>query len=135
LSPADLTLCAKGLSACGQSDEALRAVTEGVDIAKRTGEYLYLPQAMRVQAGLERLCGHAQTPETESGLLEDLNLARVHDQSLFELQIAVSIAKLRGDEDRRLEASDVLSPIYARFTEGYDTPVLKEAAALLLELP
>jgi predicted ATPase len=46
----------------------------------------------------------------------------------------VSLAKLRGDQGRRAEARDLLIPIYGWFTEGFDTPDLKEARALLDEL-
>jgi predicted ATPase len=38
---------------------------------------------------------------------------------------------LRGDQGRRAEARDLLAPIYGWFTEGFDTPDLKEAKALL----
>jgi predicted ATPase len=43
----------------------------------------------------------------------------------------VSLAQLRRDQGRHAEASDLLAPIYAWFTEGFDTPDLKEAKALL----
>jgi predicted ATPase len=35
---------------------------------------------------------------------------------------------------KRTEARDLLAPIYGWFTEGFDTPDLKEAKALLAEL-
>jgi predicted ATPase len=43
-------------------------------------------------------------------------------------------ARLRRDHARRAEARDLLAPIYGWFTEGFDTPDLKEAKALLDEL-
>jgi hypothetical protein len=38
------------------------------------------------------------------------------------------------DQGKRIEAHDVLAPIYGWFTEGFDTPVLQDAKALLDEL-
>jgi len=38
------------------------------------------------------------------------------------------------DQGRHTEAGDLLAPIYNWFTEGFDTPDLKEAKALLEEL-
>ena len=38
------------------------------------------------------------------------------------------------NQGKRTEARDLLTPIYGWFTEGFDTPVLKEAKALLDEL-
>jgi hypothetical protein len=34
------------------------------------------------------------------------------------------------DQGKRAEARDLLAPVYNWFTEGFDTPVLKEARAL-----
>jgi predicted ATPase len=35
------------------------------------------------------------------------------------------------EQGRRAEARDLLAPVYGWFTEGFDTPDLKEAKALL----
>jgi predicted ATPase len=46
----------------------------------------------------------------------------------------VSFARLRRDQGRGAEARDLLAPVYGSFTEGFDTPDLKEAKVLLDEL-
>jgi len=46
----------------------------------------------------------------------------------------MSLARLRRDQGRRGEARNFLAPVYGWFTEGFDTPDLKEAKALLDEL-
>ena len=46
----------------------------------------------------------------------------------------VSLARLRREQGRRAEARDLLAPVYGWFTEGFATPDLKEAKALLDEL-
>jgi len=53
---------------------------------------------------------------------------------MWELRAAVSLARLRQDQGRRAEARDLLAPVYGWFTEGFDTPDLKDAKALLDEL-
>jgi ABC-type transport system substrate-binding protein len=40
----------------------------------------------------------------------------------------------RRDQGRHAEARDLLAPVYGWFTEGFDTPDLKGAKALLDEL-
>ena len=42
--------------------------------------------------------------------------------------------RLRRDQGRRAEARDLLAPLYGWFTEGFDTPDLKDAEVLLDEL-
>ena len=43
----------------------------------------------------------------------------------------MSLARLRRDQGRPAEARDLLAPIYRWFTEGFQTPDLKNAKALL----
>jgi hypothetical protein len=50
------------------------------------------------------------------------------------LRAALDLARLRRDQGKRTEGGDLLAPIYGWFTEGFDTPVLKDAKALLDEL-
>jgi hypothetical protein len=45
-----------------------------------------------------------------------------------------SLARLWHDQAKRTEAHDLLAPIYSWFTEGFDTPVLQDAKALLARL-
>ena len=46
----------------------------------------------------------------------------------------MSLARLRFDQGRHAEARDLLAPVYGWFTEGFGTPDLKEAKALLDDL-
>ena len=52
----------------------------------------------------------------------------------LELRAAISLARLWSEQSRRVEARDLLAPIYDWFTEGFDTADLKMARALLDEL-
>ena len=46
----------------------------------------------------------------------------------------MSLSRLRQQQGKRTEASNLLAPIYGWFTEGFDTADLQEAKALLEEL-
>ena len=50
---------------------------------------------------------------------------------LWQLRAATDLARLWRDQGRRGEAHALLSPLYNWFTEGLDTPALKDAKALL----
>ena len=53
----------------------------------------------------------------------------------MKLRAATSLARLWRDQGKPTEARDLLAPVYGWFTEGFDTPVLQEAKALLDDLP
>ena len=63
-----------------------------------------------------------------------MSIAVGQEAKLWELRAAVSLARPRRDQGRRAEAHDLLAPVYYWFTEGFDTPDLKESRALLGEL-
>jgi predicted ATPase len=46
----------------------------------------------------------------------------------------MSMARLWRDQGKRQQARDLLAPVYGWFTEGFGTPDLKEAKALLDQL-
>jgi predicted ATPase len=70
----------------------------------------------------------------EDSFGEALAVARRQSSKLFELRAATSLARLRRAEGKRTEARDLLALIYGWFTEGFDTPVLQDAKALLDQL-
>jgi predicted ATPase len=47
------------------------------------------------------------------------------------LRAAASLARLRRNQGRHTEARDLLAPVCSWFTEGFATPDLREARALL----
>ncbi|MFQ5973468.1 MAG: tetratricopeptide repeat protein, partial [Alphaproteobacteria bacterium] len=72
--------------------------------------------------------------EAEASFLRALEVARRQCARLWELHAAKSLARLWRDQGRSAEARDLLAPVYNWFTQGLDTPVLKDAKALLDEL-
>jgi predicted ATPase len=70
----------------------------------------------------------------EAGYERALIVAREQDARFWELRVAASLARLWRDQGKRSEARDLLAPVYGWFTEGFDTPDLKEAKTLLGEL-
>jgi predicted ATPase len=57
------------------------------------------------------------------------------DRALGRAREMVGLARRLGDDQgKRAEARDLLAPVYAWFTEGFDTRDLIEAKALLEEL-
>ena len=105
---------------------------DALQIAETRGERWFA-------AGLNRHKGHLLLRQGHPEAAEEfyrkaLSVAEAQGARLWELRAAESLARLRRDQGRRTEARDLLAPVYAWFTEGFDTPDLKEAKALLDEL-
>ena len=60
--------------------------------------------------------------------------ARQQQAKSWELRAAMSMARLWSNQGKGDEARELLAPVYAWFTEGFDTLDLEEAKALLEEL-
>jgi hypothetical protein len=80
------------------------------------------------------LIGLDELPAARASFQKAITVARRQSAKLYELRAATSLARLWRDQGKRTEARDLLAPIYGWFTEGFDTPVLQDAKALLDEL-
>jgi predicted ATPase len=125
-------LLASAYQLAGQVTEALVLLEDALRIIERTGERWFLAELNRKKGQLLLRQGHSETAE---GLYRSaLSIAAEQEAKLWELRAAVSLAQLWRDQGRRAEALDLLAPIYGWFIEGFDTPDLKDARALLDEL-
>jgi predicted ATPase len=116
----------------GQIEESLILSEEAFQIVERTGERWLEAELHRQKGQLLMRQGHAEA--AEQLYQKALRIAREQRAKLWELRAAVSLARLRRDQGRCAEARELLAPVYGWFTEGFDTPDLKEAKALLDEL-
>jgi predicted ATPase len=70
----------------------------------------------------------------EQCLRRALDIARQQNARSFELRSATSLGRLWCDQGQRRAAYDLLAPVYGKFSEGFDTPDLRQAKVLLDEL-
>ena len=80
------------------------------------------------------LAGAGTVSEAETAVQQGIDVARRQNAKSWELRGAMSLARLRQQQGRQQEVAALLAPIYAWFTEGFDTADLKEAKALLDKL-
>jgi predicted ATPase len=127
-----IALLARACEIAGQVEEAVTLLDEALQIVERTGERWFAAELNRLKGQLLLKQGHAEAAE---GLYRNaLSVAREQEAKLWELRAAVSLARLHRDKGCRAEARDLLASVYGWFTEGFDTPDLKEAKELLDEL-
>jgi predicted ATPase len=60
-----------------------------------------------------------------------MEIARRQQPKLWDLRAATSLARLWAETGPGHYARTPLAPVFGWFTEGFDTPNLKEATALL----
>jgi tetratricopeptide (TPR) repeat protein len=116
----------------GQSINGLKCLAEAVQHIEATDERCEEAELHRVRGDL--LNATADQAGAEQSYHQALVVAQRQSARLFELRTATSLARLWRDQGRRAEARDLLTPIYNCFTEGFDTPVLKEAKMRLDQL-
>ena len=71
---------------------------------------------------------------SEELFLESLDWARRQEALSWELRTALSLCRRYHRGGLRREARVLLSPIYGRFIEGFETSDLRQAKALIEEL-
>ncbi|MFO8082300.1 MAG: adenylate/guanylate cyclase domain-containing protein [Armatimonadota bacterium] len=132
-----LNTCFYGLLAekCCQAhkiEDGFSAVAEGLTRCRRSGEEIYAAELNRVRGELLIVTDAAD--EAEGALRKALEIARGQGAKSLELRAAVSLSRVMKTSGDRDEAREHLQPVYDWFTEGFDTPDLQEARALLEEL-
>ncbi len=127
--PYQIDLVARACEIAGQIEEAAALLDDALQIVKRTGERWLEPELYRHKGQLLLRQGHCGA--AEELYRKALSIAREQEAKLWELRAAASLARLRRDQGRHTEGRDVLAPVYGWFSEGFDTPDLKEAKALL----
>ena len=118
-----------------QFDDARKCIGEAIAPAEDTRERWFEPEVHRIAGEIELLSPERDMTRAENHFQCSLEIARTQQTRSWELRAATSLARLRRDQGKRQEAQDLLAPVYSWFTEGFETPDLKDAKALLDELP
>jgi DNA-binding winged helix-turn-helix (wHTH) protein/predicted ATPase len=116
----------------GQLPTALEHLAAGRRWAEETGDRWFHAETLRGSGDVLLEMGDAT--DAEACYCDALRIARQQGAKLWELRAGMSLARLWRDQDRRDDARNLLGPVYGWFTEGFATPVLQDAKALLAEL-
>jgi predicted ATPase len=130
--PFFLGALAEGLSTLGETTEALLTVNRAISYCERYEEVWYLPELLRIKGEVSR---DASSHEIAQELFcRSMDLARTQGALSWELRSATSLARLLREVGRLVEARELLFRVYGQFTEGFATPDMLEAKALLSAL-
>jgi tetratricopeptide (TPR) repeat protein len=132
LHPYGLAKLAEALALQGDHQSALTAAREGLEAQEQRGQRRWAAELHRLEG--VALIGLNRLEDGQNALQKALRVARKQQAKSYELRAATSLARLWGEQGRRVEARDWLAPVYGWFTEGFDTADLIQAKALLAEL-
>jgi predicted ATPase len=118
----------------GYPDEGLDVLAEALAVMDTTEVRFYGAELYRLKGALllKQVVPHSS--QAEACFHQALDIARQQQAKSWELRAATSLARLWQSQDKRQDAYDLLAPVYAWFTEGFDTADLKDAKALLEQL-
>ena len=113
-------------------EAALELIEQGLATTSRNSERIFEAELYRLKARalLVRGAPDAKT-EAQSLLDQALSTAGSQHAKALELRAAMDTAQLWIDQGKREDALGLLAPVYAWFSEGFDTQDLKQAKALL----
>ena len=126
--PYHLALLAEALGKGGDVAGGLRLLGEANELSRATGEDFYGPELHRLRG---ELLQHDAASEAEACFQAALREAGLRGAKPLELRAALSLGRLYERQGRHSEAWVPLAEVYGRFTEGFDTPDLREAKAVL----
>jgi predicted ATPase len=129
-----LSILARAYAVLGQSGDASRCIGEAMTAVETTNERWCEAEVHRAAGEIALISPEPDAAEAEARFERALAVAREQQAKIWELRGAMSMARLWRDQSKRLQACDLLTPIYGWFTEGFETLDLKEAKTLLDEL-
>jgi class 3 adenylate cyclase/tetratricopeptide (TPR) repeat protein/transcriptional regulator with XRE-family HTH domain len=114
----------------GYLGEGLRVLDEALVAVREREERYYEAEIYRLK-GEFLLLQDSGSGEAESCLRQAFDVACQQQATSLELRAAMSLSLLWQSQGKRPEARQLLAEVYDWFTEGFETPDLREAKALL----
>jgi len=128
-----LAMLAEMHMARGQAREARVVIEEALAWIRTTGEAYWEAELYRLRGTLA--CSEGGAEAAEADFRQAIDVARRQQALLWELRATTGLARLLHARGQSHDARDRLAAVHARFTEGFDTADLRDASALLDQLP
>src|SRR5262249_51886106 len=126
-----LALLAEAWGKEGNFTEGLAVLAKALTLVEETGIQFYEPELHRLKGEFLLALDPENPVEAEACFREAVAVARRHQAKSLGLRATMSLARLWQRQGRHDEALAALAAVYGTFTEGFTTPDLVEAAALL----
>jgi predicted ATPase/DNA-binding winged helix-turn-helix (wHTH) protein len=121
----------EALLECGEILEAEATIAEALERTKARHESFDMPELLRTRAQIGIVSGRLDTCAAEAMLRHSMELANGQGALSLELRSAMALGGMLASGDRPKEAYAILTEVYGRFTEGYETRDLRTARQLI----
>jgi predicted ATPase len=126
-----LALLADTYGRCGQLAAGLDVLDEALAAAQNADEYWWVADIYRLKGQMLLSLGAGNSAAAEEYYKRAISTAQRQSAKSLELRASTDLARLWYSQKKCDEARGLLASIYDWFTEGFDTPDLKDAKGLL----
>ena len=125
---------AEAYCAAGRLDDAVDTLNNAIAVAEDRENLWLEAEIYRLKGEFLLRRSDSDSDEAQARFQQAIAIARKQGAKSPELSATTSLARLLAKQGRREEARTMLAEIYNWFSEGFDTPDLKDAKRLLDEL-
>ncbi len=126
--PAYLAVIASAFDRAGDVKMGLSTLSEALDVVEEYGERLNEAELLRLKG---KLLQDHQPSEAEEHFRRAITVARRQKALAWEQWSAVSLGHLLAERGEKLQADELMSEIYDRFSEGFETIDLRSIRSFL----
>ena len=132
--PSYLSMLGDAYTQSARFEDAHKALNEGLAIAEKNDDRCHEAELHRLKGELLLSESPDQGIAAEGCFHQAIETARRQHSRAWELRATMSLARLWQCQVRREEAHSALAAVYDTYTEGFTTPDLVDAKALLESL-
>jgi adenylate cyclase len=125
--PYFLALLAEAYGQARQPETGLSVLDEALMLLGATEDYWWKAELYRLKGELLLRLPLPDIPQATACLHQAMDVARLEQARALELRAALSLSRLWQQQGQREQARQLLTEVYGRFTEGFETPDLQEA--------
>ena len=115
----------------GKLEEGLNLMVESLGMVEPSGEGALLAEFQRLRGDLLLALSSENAPEAELWYQKACEIAQKQQARMLLLRAAIRLCRLWREQGELEAAQRLLSEVYYAMTEGFETPELKEAKAIL----